>query len=108
MLVFGLIGLLACGEKETLDTGEVEDATEDTGVEETDSDDTDTEETDTEETDSDTEEPVDSAFPDLLGPFLERLEDSSPAPIVSEDPDNTTSMALFMFFLLPCLKSKHK
>ena len=102
MLVFGLMGLLACGEKETLDTGEVEDITEDTSVEDTDeTEETDSDDTDTEETDSDTEEPVDSAFPDLLGPFLERFADSTPAPIVSEDPDNTTSMALFMVSFAP-------
>ena len=92
MFALGLVGLLACGEKESEDTG-VEEVVDVVDSEDTDTEDTsDTEDTDTEETD--TEEEVDSAFPELLGPFLERVENAQPLPIQMENPDNTTTMGL--------------
>ncbi len=96
MIAFGLLGLLACGDKETEDTA-VEDVveSEDTGLEETEeTQDTDTEETDTDETDTEDPEELDSAFPELLGPLLDRIDNAMPAPILSESPDNTTTMGL--------------
>lgn len=94
MFALGLIGLIACGDKSSEDTAleevvDVED-TEDTE----DTNDTE-EETDTGE-EADTEEPeeLDSAFPELLGPLLDRIEAARPAPILSDSPDNTTTMGL--------------
>ncbi len=104
MIAFGLLSLLACGDKEAEDTAVDEviesEETEDSGeTEETDTEDTETEETDTEEP-----EELDSAFPELLGPLLDRIEGAMPAPILSDSPDNTTTMGLMILSFSPMVE----
>lgn len=102
MFALGLVGLLACGDKETEDTASVEDtAVSETDVEDTGTtEDTDTTVEDTADT-NETEEPLDSEFPDLLTAFLERIDAALPAPILDDNPDNTTTMALAMMSFSP-------
>ena len=64
----------------------------------------DTEETDTDETD-DTDEFADSAFPELLADFSDRVAEAMPFPLVGdEDPENLTPSVLLVVGFGPMLE----
>ena len=50
---------------------------------------------------SDAGVPGGSAFPELLGPFLARVDAAQPAPIATEEPENTTSTTLLALTFSP-------